>query len=83
MLSGKVQERVWVGHIFDIANFDVGKRFAEIEFVACLAMIIQKWSVHLKEGWTVQMVWDVVNASEEVLLIRPISDIPLVCRKRG
>jgi len=46
-------------------------------------MIVQKWSIHLTEGWAAKKVWDIVNASEEVLLIRPTSDIPLVCRKRG
>jgi hypothetical protein len=45
-------------------------------------MIVQKWSIGLKEDWTEKKVWDVVNASEEISLIRPSSDIPLVLKRR-
>ena len=51
--------------------------------VTCLAMIMQKWSIRLKEGWTNSKVWAVLDASVEFLLIRPDSDVPLVFKKRN
>jgi hypothetical protein len=50
--------------------------------VTCLAMIAQKWSIHLKEDWTDAKVWDVLDASVEFLTIRPSSDITLLFKKR-
>ena len=44
-------------------------------------MIVQTGSIGVKDGWTRQGVWDVVNSSEEVSLIRPASDIPLLKRR--
>ena len=81
MHSGKVPELVWVVLFLESAGI-LGKKFAEIEFITCLAMVMQKWSVHLREDWSEQQAWDVLDASEEYLLIRPSSHIPLVFKKR-
>jgi hypothetical protein len=59
-----------------------GKRFAEVEFITCLAMVAQRWTIHLREDWTAKEAWDVLDASVQYTTIRPASNIPLVFRKR-
>jgi hypothetical protein len=60
-----------------------GKRFAEIEFVTCLVMVVQNWTIHLKDEWTEKQVWDVLEASVSYTTMRPGSNIPLHFRKRS
>jgi hypothetical protein len=74
--------RVWVIHDWKNANPVIGKRFSEIEFVICMAMVAQKWTIHLKSGWTKEKVWDILDASVQYTTIRPSSNIPLVFKKR-
>jgi hypothetical protein len=59
-----------------------GRKFAEMEIITCLAVIAQKWTFHLKEGWTKGMVWEVLNASNMITSIRPRKNIPIVLKRR-
>jgi len=43
---------------------------------------MQKYTVHLKEGWTKEQVWEGINKSIQIGTIRLASPIPLVFRKR-
>ena len=60
----------------------VGRRFAEVEIMTHLVMIVQKYTVHLKEGWTREQVWDGLNTSVQTTTIRLRSPIPLVFKRR-
>jgi hypothetical protein len=59
-----------------------GRQFAEMEFVTCLAMVTQRWTVHLREHWTEQEARLVVDKSAHVLTLQPVGDIPLVFKRR-
>lgn len=74
--------RVCLGRDFSSESNIVGKRFAEIEFVICMAMVAMKWTIHFKDDWTEQMVWRVLDASVQYTTIRPSSNIPLVFKRR-
>ena len=64
------------------ADLNIGRRFAEIEFVTCLALVVQKWHIRLAEGWTKAQVWNILDASVQYATIRPSSNIPIVLEKR-
>jgi hypothetical protein len=53
-----------------------------MEIITCLAVIAQKWTFHLKEGWTKEMAWEVLNASNMFTSIRPSKNIPIVLKRR-
>jgi hypothetical protein len=74
--------RVCLGMAFLDESNMVGKRFAEIEFVICMAMVVKKWTIHFEDDWTEQMVWRVLDASVQFTTIRPSSNIPLVFKRR-
>ena len=59
----------------------VGRKFSQVEFVACLVTIMQRWRIELKEGWTVERVWGVIDKSVTVITMAPPVDIPLVFKK--
>ncbi len=60
----------------------VGRRFAEMEFLTCLAIVTQKWTIHLKEDWTVQQARDTLDKKTHVLMLQPVSNVPLVFKRR-
>lgn len=64
------------------AENNVGRRFAEVEFVTCLALVLQKWRIDLVDGWDKERVFKVLDASVQYATIRPSSKIPIVLRKR-
>ena len=45
-------------------------------------MIMQRWTIELKEGWNEERVWGVIDQSISVITMAPPIDIPLVFRKR-
>lgn len=60
----------------------IGKKFAEVEFVTCLANVVQNWTIDIKDEWSEQQVWNVLDASVRYATARPASNIPLVFKKR-
>lgn len=60
----------------------LGRKFAEMEIIGCLAVMAQGWTFHLKEGWTKKMAWEVLNSSTQFTTIRPQRNIPIVLRRR-
>lgn len=60
----------------------LGRRFAEVEFVTCMALVVQKWRIQLADGWTKVRVWKILDASVQYTTIRPSSNIPVVLKKR-
>lgn len=65
-----------------LCGVNVGRRFAEAEFVTALAMLTKRYVIELEEGWTREMVWDALNSSYQVLTMRIGRNVPLVFRKR-
>lgn len=59
----------------------VGRKFSQVEFVACLIMVMQRWRIELKEGWNVERVWEVLDESITIITMVPPVDIPLVFKK--
>jgi len=59
-----------------------GRKFAQVEFVACLVVLMQKWRVELPEGITREQVWDAVNMSTSMITLVPAREISLVFRRR-
>jgi len=60
----------------------LGKKFAQVELVASLIMISREWEIGLKEGWSPERVWGVIDMSATIITLAPPEDIPLVFRKR-
>jgi len=60
----------------------LGKKFAQVELVASLVMISREWEIGLKEGWSPERVWGVIEMSATIITLAPPEDIPLVFRKR-
>ena len=61
---------------------DAGRKFAQVEVVACLTMVMRAWTVELKEGWTSERVWKVIDKSISIITLLPSSDVPLVFKQR-
>ena len=59
-----------------------GRKFAQVEFVACLVVLMQKWRVELPEGVTREQAWDAVNMSTSLITLVPAREISLVFRRR-
>lgn len=59
----------------------VGRKFSQVESVACLVMVMQRWKIELKEGWSVERVWEVIDKSITIITMFPPVDIPLVFKK--
>ena len=59
-----------------------GRKFAQVEFVVFLVMVVGNWSVGLKDGWTAEQVWDVIYKSESILTLGPTQGIPLAFTRR-
>lgn len=59
----------------------VGRKFSQVEFVACLVIVMQRWRIELKEGWNVERVWGVLDESISIITMVPPVDIPLVFKK--
>jgi hypothetical protein len=45
-------------------------------------MISREWEIGLKEGWSPERVWGVIEMSATIITLAPPEDIPLVFRKR-
>jgi hypothetical protein len=60
----------------------LGKKFAQVEFVACLVMLMQKWRIELPEGTSKEDVLEATRKSVSVITLVPAKDIPLVFRRR-
>ena len=65
-----------------ICGVTVGRKFAQVEFVAILVMITRRWKIELKEGWTREKVWEIIDRSASILTLAPKQNIPLVYRRR-
>jgi cytochrome P450 len=61
---------------------DAGRKFAQVELVACLVVIVREWQIELADGWTKERVWDIVNQSASIITLAPKENIPLVYRRR-
>ena len=60
----------------------LGKKFAEMEFVTCVSMVVQQWRVSVGDGWSEQQVLNALDASVLNLTFRPAVNIPFVFTKR-
>jgi hypothetical protein len=60
----------------------VGRRFAEVEFITFLAMVVERWTIHLGDGWAKEDARSVLDASVQYTTIKPPSNIPIVLKKR-
>lgn len=60
----------------------LGRRFAEMEFLTFLSTVMQKWSVHLRDDWTVERARDTLHATKHVLTLQPVATVPLVFKRR-
>jgi len=60
----------------------LGRKFAQVEFVACLVMVIRGWRIELKDDWTRKEAFDVLNKSTTMITLAPPTEIPLVFRQR-
>jgi hypothetical protein len=47
-----------------------------------MAIVLQRWTIHLKPDWTEEQAWDVINGSKHFLTLQPVSSIPLVFKRR-
>jgi hypothetical protein len=74
--------RVWVSPPFLGRANGLGKKFAQVELVASLVMISREWEIGLKEGWSPERVWGVIDMSATIITLAPPEDIPLVFRRR-
>jgi hypothetical protein len=77
-----VRERVWVVIVRDLKINMIGRRFAETEIITHLSMIMQRYTIHLKNGWTKERVWEELHGSVQSTTFRLQSPIPLVFKKR-
>ena len=60
----------------------VGRKFAQVEVVACLVVLAQRWRIELQEGWTKEKVWEVIDKSITIITLAPATEIPLVFKRR-
>jgi cytochrome P450 len=60
----------------------VGRRFAEAEFVTYLVMLVQKWTFHLKEGWTEGRMREAIESKASILTLMPSYAMPVTLRRR-
>ena len=84
--SQKVSDHVWVRQTLKLRGLGVnrvGKKFAQVELVASLVMIVREWKIELVEGWNERRVWEVINRSGTVITLAPSSDVPLLFKKRS
>ena len=72
----KVQDRVSVESC-PVLVLIAGKKFAQVEFVAFLVMVIRQFEVQLKDGWTADKTWAILNNSKTTVTLAPPSNIPL------
>jgi len=45
-------------------------------------MVMKRYKVELREGWTKEKVWDVIDKSETWITLAPVTDVPLVFKRR-
>ncbi|KAH6583588.1 hypothetical protein BASA61_007919 [Batrachochytrium salamandrivorans] len=57
----------------------IGKRFAQVEFITTLALIVQKYTIHLPDGVCIE---DLVDSTQQVTLC-PKKDVRLCFRPRA
>jgi cytochrome P450 len=73
--------RSCLGTVYYDLGLMIGRKFSQVEFVACLVIIMQRWRIELKEGWSVERVWEVIDESISIITMIPPVDIPLVFKK--
>ncbi|KAH6572683.1 hypothetical protein BASA60_006494 [Batrachochytrium salamandrivorans] len=57
----------------------IGKRFAQVEFITTLALIVQKYTIHLPDGVCIE---DLVDSTYQITLL-PKKDVKLCFRPRA
>ncbi|KAH6587212.1 hypothetical protein BASA50_001345 [Batrachochytrium salamandrivorans] len=57
----------------------IGKRFAQVEFITTLALIVQKYTIHLPDGVCIE---DLVDSTYQITLL-PKKDVRLCFRPRA
>lgn len=77
----KVQGPVWVISVTECVD-PIGRRFAEVEYLTFLIIVVQKWRVNLREAWTEQQARDALDRNVMLLTVQPAVSIPLVFRRR-
>jgi hypothetical protein len=45
-------------------------------------MVMREWSIELKDDWTPERVWEILDKSMSRITLAPPKDIPLVFRRR-
>ena len=53
-----------------------------MEFVTSLAMVVQRWTIHLREDWTEEQARLEVEKTTHVLTLQPAGSVPLVFKRR-
>lgn len=71
-----------LGYLLPSYSLTLGRRFAQVEFVTCLVMVVRRWSIELKDGWSEDRVWTILDKSQSALTMSPPAEIPLVFRQR-
>jgi hypothetical protein len=61
----------------------IGKKFAQVEFVACLVVLMQKWKIELPAEISKEDVLEATRMSFSVITLAPAKEIPLVFRRRS
>ena len=79
--SPKVSELVLVS-VSSSISLTLGRKFAQIEVVVFLVMVVRQWEIYLMEGWTAERLWEVLDKSDSVLTLAPPGDIPMKFERR-
>ena len=79
---GKAQEYAWVIALLATPDKKIGKRSVEMEFITCLAMVVERWTIHLGDGWTKEDARSIHDASVQYTTIKPPSNVPIILKKR-
>lgn len=61
----------------------LGRKFSEVEFVTAMTLVSREYTFEFAPGWTRDMVWKALNASETQITLQPPSKIPLALRRRA
>ena len=78
-------------HVFSFPNLclldnscltNIGRKFTQVEVVACLTVVSQNYTIELPKDWTHEMVWKILDKSFSIITLGPPRDIPLVFKRR-
>lgn len=59
-----------------------GRRFAETEFLTFLVMLVRRWTIHLKKGWTEERMREAINSDATILTLMPTGPMSVKFKRR-